>query len=344
MPLSIIRNDITKVKADAIVNTANPKPVIGAGTDSAVYAAAGETKLLEARKRIGDIKPGTAVETSAYNLDAKFIIHTVCIPWKSGNAEALDVLANCYHRSLVLAEELNCKSIAFPLIGTGAYGIPHDDAIGVANEVIKTFLKEHDSSMKVMLVLFDKESVKSGESLSNKIKSYIDENYVENAVVNEYGLTEDDVREITSLKRRREMYHRELQMSYPRMNVPPDRFDDPTKSFAEKMFDYADRKGIKDSALYGGSRELFFKRQTLSLMRSNYDYHPSKYVCIAVCLVLELDLEDTLDMLSRAGYTLSRSRKADVVVRACIDMGIHDYFAVNNRLLENGCDALSKIK
>ena len=344
MPLSIIRNDITKVKADAIVNTANPKPVIGAGTDSAVYAAAGETKLLEARKRIGDIMPGTAVETSAYNLDAKFIIHTVCIPWKSGKTEALDVLANCYHNSLVLAEELNCKSIAFPLIGTGAYGIPHDDAIGVANEIIKTFLKEHDSSMKVMLVLFDQESVKSGEALSKKIKSYIDENYVDNAVVNEYGLTEDDEREISSIKRRREMYHREMQMDYYRANVPRELIDDSSKTFAEKMFEYADNKGLKDSALYGGSRELYFKRQTLSLMRSDYDYHPSKYVCIVVCLVLELDLDSTLDLLSRAGYTLSRSRKADVVVRACIKNGIHDYFAVNNRLLENGCDELSKIK
>ena len=173
MPFQIIRNDITKVKADAIVNIANPRPVIGAGTDSDVYAAAGESKLLEARNRIGAIKPGSAVETSAYNLDAKFIIHTVYIPWKKNSTEALDVLSDCYHNSLVLAEELNCKSIAFPLIGTGAYGIPRDDAIGVASDVIKAYLKEQNSSMKVMLVLFDQESVESGETLSKKIKSWL---------------------------------------------------------------------------------------------------------------------------------------------------------------------------
>ena len=128
MPLQIIRNDITKVKADAIVNTANPKPVIGAGTDSAVYKAAGEEKLLAARKLIGDIKPGHAIETSAYNLDAKYIIHTVCVAWNGGNDGEMDILADCYQNALILANELNCKSIAFPLIGTGAYGFPHDSA------------------------------------------------------------------------------------------------------------------------------------------------------------------------------------------------------------------------
>ncbi len=331
MPLQIIRNDITRVKADAIVNTANPKPVIGAGTDSAVYKAAGEDKLLAARKLIGDIKPGAAIETSAYNLDAKFIIHTVCNPWKGGGNGELDVLADCYHNSLVLAQELNCKSVAFPLIGTGAYGIPHDDAMSVARGVIRAFLKDTESNMKVMLVLFDKQSVKSAAAVSKKIKEYIDENYVEGAVADEYSPT------------RYEGISR-LNMHVPQvmMNLPSGA--ELQKSFAQKVFEYVDSKGIKDSALYGGKYEIYFPKQILSNMRKDADYHPSKYVCIVICLVLRLNLDETLDLLERAGWTLSRARKADVVVRACIDNSLYDVALIDDELESNGCDELRKIK
>lgn len=331
MPLQIVRNDITKVKADAIVNTANPRPVVGAGTDSAIYKAAGETKLLAARKRIGDIRPGTAVETSAYNLDAKFIIHTVCVPWSAGAGNALHTLEDCYRNSLILASELNCKSVAFPLIGTGAYGIPHSTAVGVAQEAVKEFYKEHGDSMDVIIVVFDQKSLKSSEALSKDIKAYIDEIYVENAVVDEYGLTREDSREIRLIKREHQSLHYGAGEG------------DLEKSFSKKLFEYVEQKGIKTSVLYGGKHEKFFKRQTLSYIKLHEDYHPSKYVCIVICLNLELNLFDTLDMLSRAGYTLSRSRKADVVVRACIDKGVHDVYAVNNELLNNGCEELYKI-
>ena len=334
MPFQIIRNDITKVKADAIVNTANPKPVIGAGTDSAVYAAAGEEKLLAARKLIGDIEPGQAIETSAYNLDAKFIIHTVCIPWDEHDTEVLDVLADCYHNSLVLAEELNCKSVAFPLIGTGAYGIPRDDALGVARNVIESFIEERKSKMEVVLVLFDKESVSAGESVSKSIKAYIDENYVVNAVVNEYGLTNGDMHLISTLRMRR---------GRSRVNtheaVVPD-----TASFSKKVFEYAKERGIKDSELYGGKYELYFPRQTLSRIRLDEEYHPKKYICVIICLVLRLSLADAQDLLMRAGYSLSVSRKADVVVRYCIEHKIYDVFTVSRTLEDNGCEELKKLK
>lgn len=331
MPLHIIRNDITRVKTDAIVNTANPRPVVGAGTDSAIYKAAGETKLLEARKRIGDIKPGTAVETSAYNLDAKFIIHTVCVPWTEGPSAALHTLEDCYLNSLSLAQELNCKSVAFPLIGTGAYGIPHSAAIGVAQDAAKQFFKVHGDSMEVTIVVFDQKSLKSSEALSRDIKAYIDETYVGNAVVDEYGLTPEDAREIRLIKREHQFLHHGGGV------------DDLEKSFSKKLFEYVEEKGIKPSTLYGGKHERYFKRQTLSYIKKNENYHPSKYVCIVICLNLGLNLVDTLDMLSRAGYTLSRSRKADVVIRACIDKGVFDYYSVNNELLKNGCEELSKI-
>lgn len=348
MPLQMIRNDITKVKADAIVNTANPKPVIGAGTDSAIYKAAGEKKLLAARELIGDIKPGQAIETAAYNLEAKFIIHTVCCGWKDGKKGKLDVLGDCYYNSLQLAAELGCKSIAFPLIGTGAYGFPHDDAIGVAKDTINAFFKDTGSDMRVMLVLFDQTSMKSGEAISKKIRTYIDDNYVENAVVDEYGFTQEDWDEMSRLKRRRELYHREFSNYHCDVILPQGSneqiAEDFEKPFGKKALELAKDRGIKKSALYGGKYELYFSKQIMSNITNDDDYHPSKYVCVVICLVLKLDLNQTLDLLERAGWTLSRSRKADVVVRACIDNGIHDVYTVNRRLEENGCEELKQIK
>ncbi len=322
MPLQIIRNDIIKVKADAIVNTANPDPVIGAGTDSAIYKAAGKQKLLAARNLIGQIAPGQAIETAAYNLDAKFIIHTVCIPWTEGT-EALDILADCYLNSLKLAEELNCRSVAFPLIGTGAYKIPRCDALGVATDVIRGFLK--NSSMKVTLVLFDKESVDAAsENTSKKIRSYIDEVYVEDAVAGEYEIRRD--------------------MSTSRLHWSGLNLKGSDKSFSEMVFEYADKRGIKDSELYGGKHELYFPRQTLSMIRTDKEYHPKKYICVIICLVLKLDLNETQDLLMRAGYSLSVSRKADVAVRYCIENRIFDVYKVDSILLENGCDGIKKLK
>lgn len=346
MPFSIIRDDITRVKADAIVNTANPKPAIGAGTDNAIYTAAGKEKLLAARKLIGDIKPGDAIETAAYNLDAKYIIHTVCIAWDIDNETALDTLKSCYKNSLDLALELNCKSIAFPLIGTGAYGFPHDEAVEIARSVSKKFLKETGSDMKIMLVVFDKDSYESTAAVAKKIKQYIDDNYVENAVVDEYGLTEEDRHDMSTIRRRRERYfHGASNRHFSRYEQAELEavYDDAAKPFSVKVFELADKKGIKYSKLYGAN-ERYFSKQVISAMQKNSNYHPAKFVAVTICIVLELDLDETLDLLERAGYTLSRSRKADVVIRACIENGIRDYEKIDKKLEENGCEELRKLK
>ena len=346
MPFSIIRDDITRVKADAIVNTANPKPAIGAGTDNAIYTAAGKEKLLAARKLIGDIKPGDAIETAAYNLDAKYIIHTVCIAWDIDNETALDTLKSCYKNSLDLALELNCKSIAFPLIGTGAYGFPHDEAVEIAKSVSKKFLKETGSDMKIMLVVFDKDSYESTAAVAKKIKQYIDDNYVENAVVDEYGLTEEDRHDMSTIRRRRERYFHGASNRHFSRDEQAELdavYDDAAKPFSVKVFELADKKGIKYSKLYGPN-ERYFSKQVISAMQKNSNYHPAKFVAVTICIVLELDLDETLDLLERAGYTLSRSRKADVVIRACIENGIRDYEKIDKKLEENGCEELRKLK
>ena len=185
MPFQIIRNDITKVKADAIVNTANPNPVIGSGTDSAIYKAAGEKLLLKERQEIGEIAPGQVAYTDAFHLDAKYIIHTVGPAWVDGNHGERDILHSCYANALSKAAELSCNSIAFPLIATGVYGFPKDEALQIALSEINKFLLSHD--VKVILVVFDRKAFELSGKLVGDIEEYIDEHSAKRLREEEYG-------------------------------------------------------------------------------------------------------------------------------------------------------------
>lgn len=177
MPFSIIRNDITKVAADAIVDTANPQPVIGAGTDSAIYKAAGAELLLAERRKIGAIHPGEAAVTPAFALPAKYIIHTVGPAWQGGGAGEFETLASCYRKSLLLAKQLGCESVAFPLISTGTYGFPKDKALSVAMETIEEFLQGDD--LDVTLTVLNKEAFTLSQDLLDDVQSYIDDRTAE---------------------------------------------------------------------------------------------------------------------------------------------------------------------
>lgn len=177
MPVKFIRNDITRVKADVIVNSANPNPTYGAGMDSAIYLAAGKEKLLEARKKIGEIKPGDVEYTPAFNLSAKYIFHAVGPVWEGGNSNEFDTLKNCYEKALNLAVELKCKSIAFPLISTGVYGFPKDKALQIAMNTIQSFLMEN--TLDVLVVVFDKASFELTGKVVDKVREYVDSSLVE---------------------------------------------------------------------------------------------------------------------------------------------------------------------
>ena len=184
MPFQIIRNDITKVKADAIVNTANPQVAVGAGVDAAIYKAAGEEKLLAERQKIGNLAPGEAAITPAFDLDAKYIIHVSGPWWQGGEQGEVALLRTCYDKSLQLAAEHKCQSIAFPLLATGTYGFPKRLGIEIAVAAFTGFLEKYD--MEILLVVFSKESVKISGALGEEVASFIDDTYVEEVLCEEY--------------------------------------------------------------------------------------------------------------------------------------------------------------
>ncbi len=177
MPFQIIRNDIVKVKADAIVNTANPRPIYAGAVDRSIYLAAGAEDLLKEREKIGPIPVGEAAWTPAFKLPAKYIIHTVGPVWEDGEHGEVEAVRSCYRNSLRIASELKCKSIAFPLIATGAYGFPKDKALEAATSVIYQFLLQNE--MLVYLVIYDQSSLDYSSRLFTDVKEYIDANYIE---------------------------------------------------------------------------------------------------------------------------------------------------------------------
>ena len=198
MPFEIVRNDITNMRVDAIVNTANPKPVVGLGTDTMIHKKAGP-ELLVARQKTGSIDVGYAATTPAFDLQAKYVIHTVGPVWDDGSYGEEALLRNCYDNSLKLALEHNCKSIAFPLIATGNYGFPKDRALQIAISAFSTFLLEHE--IQIYLVVLDRTSFKLSEKLFQSVASYIDEHYVDDYKIAAYGVAPENRRRI---RRRRD--------------------------------------------------------------------------------------------------------------------------------------------
>ena len=349
MPFQIIRNDITKVKADVIVNTANPKPRIGRGTDSAIYAAAGEEQLLDARKKIGDIAPGQAVSTDAFALSAKYIIHTVGPSWIDGSHGERDVLRSCYEESLKLAAILKCKSIAFPMIATGVYGFPKDEALNIALSSIGKFLLTHE--MKVTLVVFDRKALELSEQLVGGIEQYIDEHAADLLRKAEYGgeyASDIRRRRIAQLERAEELYDLKeagaeevADEAISPVTILPDvagkSLDDilggAGETFQQRLFQLIDERGLDDVTVY---KKANIDRKVFSRIRCKADYRPKKKTAVAFAIALELDLPTTLDLLSRAGIAFSPSDGFDLIVSYFITNKNYDIYEINAALFKYG--------
>ena len=347
MPFKIIRDDITKVKADAIVNPANPEPVIGGGVESAIYEAAGKEKLLEARKELGRLQPGKVGVTEAFNLAAKYIIHVSGLYWKGGNSFEARCLKECYEKALKAALDKGCKSIAFPLLGTGTYGFPKDIGLDVAVSTFTEFLEEYE--MEITLVVFDNEAVNVSGKLAYEVKSFIDDKYAHEVLETEYKKD----RNIERYALPNERFH--LLLKEETYDVPDNTCTKETfsaepsgsleaalkniykESFEKHLQQLINKKGLKNSEVYAAaniSKQYFSK-----LLKGQVK--PSKDKMLALAVGLRLNMDEVVDFLRIAGYALSPISQTDTVVEYFIRKQEYNVLKINIVLFDYGLEPLT---
>lgn len=355
VPFQILRNDITKVEADAIVNTANPEPVIGGGTDYAIHEAAGP-ELLEARKQIGEICTGQAAATPGYRLSAKYVLHTVSPAWIDGQHHEEEDLRKAYDAALQLADKLECKSVAFPLMAAGTYGFPHDIALSTAIRAFTDFLMDHE--IQIYLVLFNAKAFGIAGSIFDDLKNYIDDNYVRERTEEEYQIDAFQRpgfsaarRSRVEFQRRRRERERDRQdscegsiLQAPMADSLPyesssldDFLKQREKTFSEYLLDLLKERNGKDSEVY---KRAEVSRQLFSKILNTPDYQPTKSTAIQLALGLQLDLAQTQKLLAKAGYALTRSSRADLVVQYYIERKIYSVTFINAALDDCGLPLL----
>ncbi len=327
MPLEIVRNDITKMAVDAIVNAAKESLLGGGGVDGCIHRAAGPELLAEC-KTLGGCKTGDAKITKAYRLPCKYVIHTVGPIWNGGQYGEKEKLVSCYRTSLALAKAHKCETVAFPLISSGIFGYPKDQALRVAVDTIGEFLMEND--MTVYIVIFDRAAYQIGGKLFSDIAEYIDDHYVDEHTAS----SRERLRRLNRLESKASKVCEDAVMAAPMaMSTAPgsldDMLDELDAGFSETLLKLIDRTGKKDSEIY---KKANVDRKLFSKIRNNPDYKPSKATAIAFAIALELDLEETKDFIARAGFALSRSNKFDVIIEYFIKQKNYDVFAINEAL------------
>ncbi|NMP38461.1 MAG: O-acetyl-ADP-ribose deacetylase [Clostridiales bacterium] len=333
MPLKIIRNDITKIECDAIVNAANSTLLGGGGVDGAIHKAAGNGLVDECRT-LGGCEVGQAKITKGYNLPCKYVIHTVGPKWSDGKHAERELLESCYRESLRLAKENACESVAFPLISSGVYGYPKDEALKVAIDVISGFLLSED--MLVYIVVFDRASYQISERLFADITSYIDEKYVQAHF--EFNLTRRDrAGESAVLAQTRVLPAEDVSCN---VNAPAPSeknlsVDEALKaadeSFSQMLLRRIDESGMTDAECY---KRANIDRKLFSKIRNDINYKPSKATVLAFAIALEFDLEETRELLMKAGFALSHSYKFDIIVEYFIKIKNYNVFEINEALFE----------
>ncbi len=340
MPFQIIRNDITKVKADAIVNTANPNVAIGGGVDSAIYKAAGADRLLQERQKIGRLEPGEVAITPAFDLYANFIIHASGPWWRGGENGEAEILRQCYDKSLQLAADNNCRSIAFPLLATGSYGFPQRLGIEIAVESFTRFLKEYD--MDIYLVVFGRKSVRLSGELVDDVQSFIDDGYVSEALAeeyhhdtSEYGKSERTVGLPVGKEKPYESVVRDAKDK--KISLDEVLKEIYTDSFEKHLRNLIAEKGLKNSDVYVGaniSKQYFSK-----LLKGQVK--PSKEKVLALAVGLKLNIDEAVDFLRIGGYAFSPVSQTDAVVKHFIERENYSVININIVLFEYGLDQLS---
>ncbi len=337
MPFTIIRQDITKMKVDAIVNAANTGLRMGGGVCGAVFRAAGIAEMTAACAAIGGCRTGGAAMTPGFRLDAKYVIHAVGPVYQDGTRGEAALLRSCYLSALNLAKEHKCASIAFPLISSGIYGYPKAEAFGVAAAAIADFLAENE--MDVYLAVFDKASLSVSETLMGEVKRFIDENYVmEREHYYSRSMSEAmlersmDLEACLPLERSAQAVGSIKKAAASKANKSLESMvSELDESFSETLLHLIDKTGESDAAVY---KRANIDRRHFSKIRSNPGYVPSKRTVLAFAVALKLSLEETRDLLSRAGFALSRSQKMDVIVEFFIRSGNYDIHTINQVLFQ----------
>jgi len=334
MPFTIVRQDITKMKVDAIVNAANTDLQMGGGVCGAIFKAAGAAQLQAACDKLAPIKTGEAVITSGFDLPAKFVIHAAGPVYRYQNAEQSEkLLRSAYMESLRLAIENNCESIAFPLISSGIYGYPKDEALQVATAAIQDFLINND--IDITLVVFDKSAFTVSRELLGAVESYIDEHYVDTHQIKRRKLLDVERQAISEADERANIFNEPLLEEMLAPIGAPAPLDDLVgnldEPFSQMLLRLIDAKGMTDVEVY---KRANLDRKLFSKIRSNKGYMPSKRTAIALAVALKLSLDETDDLLERAGYALSHAVKFDVIVEYFITNGKYDVFEINEVLFE----------
>lgn len=396
MPLRIVRNDITKMRADAIVNTANEMPIVGPGCDRAIYEAAGYEQLLRYRTtHIGYVPEGESFVTPAYNLDAKYIIHTVSPLFTGDDADELK-LRSCYRTALSKAKELGASSIAFPLIATGSFRFPKEEGFQIATEEIQSFLMWNE--MEVYLVVFDDAATRLGKAFTSELEEYINANYVEIKRVEEYqpvypsaSLDKFEEREerVASSKQAVEEYKpreerkiaaffnrfgklkvseeafEEQSDAYASAEMPDslfmeapsfdlsmgsmpafedgeyfggeeleERMNHLTDTFTEYLLYLIEQKGLTHPDVY---RRAAIDKKTFSKIKKNRFAKPKKSTIMRLCIGAQLNIDETKDLLARAGYALSPCDKTDIIFSFFIEHECYEMIELDIVLEEHGC-------
>ena len=370
MPFLMIRQDITKMNVDAIVNAANSSLLGGGGVDGAIHRAAGPGLLAECRT-LGGCSTGDAKITAAYDLPAKYVIHTVGPIWRGGMSGEKLLLTSCYRTSLQLAKDRDLETVAFPLISAGVYGYPRDEAIRIAADTVRAFLDENDDCMTVYLVLFDRGSTEEARKQYPDLASYIDDRY---------AAAHTDARPLYSARQNQARAYAEAIADYdeckevhPAEDIPaaPAAASSPKKSAgslrakrkssassegksappmpsmaipvlsleqrlaqADESFSQLLLRKIDEAGMTDAEcyKKANIDRKLFSKIRSDKNYKPSKQTVLAFAIALQLPLDEVHDMLGRAGFALSHANKFDIIVEYFIECGNYDVFAINEAL------------
>ena len=374
MPLFFLNRDITRMKTDAIVNAANTELTMGGGVCGAIFRAAGQEKMARACASLSPIETGSAVITPGFDLPARFVIHTAGPIYRRLRARSCrELLRSCYLNSLALAKSNGCRSIAFPLISSGIYNYPREEALQVAEESIREFLQDHD--MEVYLLLLDKNT--GDPELKARVQAYLDsllpheepspavlqytresrrwELEAPSPAMPQADLSVEPIRREEEVLRREK---RERRETFPKAGSPStagnkkaqeihdraamarpapkaagldQRIRQLDESFSETLLRLIDAKGRSDVDVY---KRANLDRKLFSKIRTGKGYMPSKRTALALAISLELDLQETKDLLARAGFALSHSQKFDVIVEYFILNRIYDLFLINDTLFQ----------